>query len=156
MNEVIITNDNSIQIKDTVLSYDKKIRLFRAFQHDMLVHKKYLISTALLVGNEIVTSNHIDTMHFFEELNLFEFGNDQNRYFSVEQHNNIKNLKLNNTNIYISKSEARTMYKVYNQCFLGYSMTRLLEAEYRFTPELVATLIFHDNYFDIEPQGLLQ
>lgn len=156
MDEIIRDeNIESLELISTILSHDKQIRLIRAFEYDKYANKKYLRSTALLIRDEILTSNHIDTTHFFEELFLFDQGNEQNRYFSIEQHKNVKNLKLNSTQMYISKSEARAMYKIYNQAFLGYSLIRLLETEYRFTAESLSELLYYDGFLDIAPQKLL-
>lgn len=59
-----------------------------------------------------------------EELALFDTGNDQNKYLAVAEHQKIKNLKLKNINdnIFISKSEAKAMNRLFNMALMGYSL----------------------------------
>lgn len=108
------------------LSDTKNVTLVHIFDYQ---NQKQLVSTVIMCENELITSTHIQTMQFIEEMSMFESGNDQNRYFSVEQQKTIKNLKLKDTNIYFSKSEARVIYKAYNQSLSGYSFVRLFAHE---------------------------
>jgi hypothetical protein len=86
-----------------------------------------------------------------EELNLFDIGNNQNKYLDITEYQSTKNLKLKHNgdgNIFISKSEAKAMYKIFNLAFLGYSVATVLEKEYRFTPQDLTKLLHHHNFLD--------
>lgn len=157
MDEIItISNElSNLELTKVALNYDVRVSLILAFEYDNIARKKYLRSTAIMIKDELVTTNDADTTQLIEELILFDYGNEQNRYFSIEQHKNVKNLKLNNTKIYISKSQAKAICKMYNKGLAGYSLVRLMEYEYRFTPQSLATLLYHDNFLDIAPQKLL-
>ena len=133
--------DGEIFINKTPLNRNKNIYLLRAFF--IQKNKKYLKSSAILISNVLFASNFADTALFFEELNLFEQGNEQNVFFEIVKHQKHINLKLKikNLKIFVSKSEARAMYKIYNLSFVGYSLARLLEDEYQFTPQNLARLL---------------
>jgi hypothetical protein len=85
-----------------------------------------------------------------EELSLFDIGNDQNKYLAVAEHQKIKNLKLKNINdnIFISKSEAKAMNRLFNMALMGYSLSVVLEKEFRFTPQDLTKLLHHHNFLD--------
>ena len=143
MDEIIenYVADGEVFINKTPLNRDKNIYLLRAFLREN--NKKYLKSSAILISNVLFASNFADTALFFEELNLFEQGNEQNVFFEIVKHQKNINLKLKikDLKIFISKSEARAMYKIYNLSFVGYSLVRLLEDEYQFTPQNLAPLL---------------
>jgi len=143
MDEIIenYVANGEIFINKTTLNRDKNIYLLRAFLREN--NKKYLKSFAILVENTLFTANVADTVLLFEELNLFDKGDVKNKFFEVTEHQKIKNLKLKikGLKIFISRSEAKAMYKIYNLSFLGYSTNRLLEDEYQFTPQNLARLL---------------
>ncbi len=152
--------DQSIQVADNTgtlltvipisLNLDKKISLIHVFEEDSVLNKKYIRNELILVNNQILTSTFSDTVHFMEELALFDTGNDQNKYFAVAEHQKIKNLKLKNIddNIFISKSEARAMYRLFNIALMGYSLSVVLEKEFRFTPQNLTKLLHSHNFLD--------
>ena len=72
-----------------------------------------------------------------EELALFDAGNDQNRYFTISEYQNTKNLKIKNirSNIFISKSEAKAMCRLFNLSLNGYSLSTVLENGVIFSAE---------------------
>ena len=129
------------------LNLDKEIYLIHVYEDDKILKKKFIRNELFLIGNQILTSTFSDTVHFMEELNLFDFGNNQNKYLDITEYQSTKNLKLKHNgdeNIFISKSEAKAMYKIFNLAFLGYSVAAVLEKEFRFTPQLL-TKTLHDN-----------
>ena len=152
--------DQSIQVEDNTgtlltvipisLNLDKKISLIHVFEEDSVLNKKYIRNELILVNNQILTSTFSDTVHFMEELSLFDTGNDQNKYLAVAEHQKIKNLKLKNIddNIFISKSEARAMYRLFNIALMGYSLSVVLEKEFRFTPQNLTKLLHSYNFLD--------
>jgi len=133
--------DKNIIITKVPLNRDKEIYLLRAFSIEN--KKKYLRNFAILVQNILFASNFADTVLLLEELNLFDKGDPKNKFFETTEHQKVKNLRLqiNDIKIFISRSEAKAIYKIYNLSFLGYSLTRLLEAEYQFTPQNLAQLL---------------
>lgn len=134
------------------LNLDKNIYLIRAFEDDSDMKKKYIRNMVILVDDEFLTTTFTDTVHLMEELNLFDYGNDQNKYLEVVEHQKTKNLQLkveNDHAVYISKSEAKTIYKLFNLSMIGYSLTRVLEFEYRFTPETLTNVLYHNDYLKL-------
>mgnify|MGYP000859555217 CR=1 FL=1 len=152
--------DQSIQVEDnegtllTVipisLNLDKKISLIHVFEEDSVLNKKYIRNELILVNNQILTSTFSDTVHFMEELSLFDIGNNQNKYLAIAEHQKIKNLKLKNIddNIFISKSEAKAMNRLFNMALMGYSLSVVLEKEFRFTPQNLTKLLHSHNFLD--------
>lgn len=128
------------------LQRDKKMFLIQIFEKNLDLNKKYLRGELIVVQNHFLTTTVSDTIHFTEEINLFDFGNIQNKYLSVTQYESTKNLKLiydGKVDIFISKSEARTIYKIYNMSHVGYSIASMLENEFKFTPEILTRLLHH-------------
>lgn len=155
MDELTVRNENfDITLTKVGLNFDKEIYLVRAFEEDQIAKKKYLRTAGILVGDELLTSTFADTTHFMEELNLFDFGNNQNKYFAVTEYVGTPNLKLiiNDKNIFISKAEAKTMYKLFNMSLIGYSLARVLEFEYRFTPQSISTALHRHDYLTLPCQ----
>lgn len=144
-----LRDDAGVELKiiPVALNLDKEIYLLHIFEKDHGAKKKFIRNELVLIGNQILTSTFSDTVHFMEELNLFDIGNDQNKYLDITEYKHTKNLKLKHNgdeNIFISKSEAKAMYKIFNLAFLGYSVAAVLEKEFRFTPQLL-TKLFHQN-----------
>ncbi len=132
------------------LNLDKDVYLLHVFEEDNTLKKKYIRNELVLIKNQILTSTFSDTVHFMEELALFDTGNDQNKYLAVAEHQKIKNLKLKNINdnIFISKSEAKAMNRLFNMALMGYSLSVVLEKEFRFTPQDLTKLLHHHNFLD--------
>jgi hypothetical protein len=155
MDELTVMNDNfDITLTKVALNFDKEIYLLRAFEIDRITNEKYIRTAGILVSDELVTSTFADTTHFMEELNLFDFGNDQNKYFTVTEYSGTPNLKLkiDYKNVFISKAEAKTIYKLYNLAFHRYSFSRVLEFEYRFTPQSVSEALYRHDYLSLPHQ----
>lgn len=153
MDELITGNQYfRVYLTKVPLNLDKNIYLVRAFEIDYDLNKKYLRTALILVNDEIVTSTFTDSIHFMEELNLYDFGNSQNKYLDVTEYQNTKNLrlKLHSETIYLSKSECKAIYRLFNLSFPGYSMTRVLEFEYHFTPQILTEALFTNGYLDLK------
>lgn len=146
-----LRDDNDVELKviPVALNLDKEIFLLHIFEVNLELKKKYIRNELVLVGTNILTSTFCDTVHFMEELSLFDHGNDQNKYLAIAEYKTTKNLKLKYKgieDIFISKSEAKAMYKIFNLVFKGYSEATVLENEFRFTPQLLTRLL-HENQF---------
>ena len=141
-----------IELTKVPLCRDKNILLVRGFEIDYEANKKYMKTALIIVGDEIITSNFSDTVHFSEELNLYDTGNDQNKYLDVTEYKSTKNLrlKLENETVYITKSECKAIYKLFNSSLMGYSLSNVLEFEYNFTPETLTTALNDFGYLEIE------
>ena len=138
-NDLIDINNNMDCLipKLIVLNLDKRIFLLNVLQEDNSAKKKYIRSQLIAVNSQILTFGFSDTLHFMEELALFDAGNDQNRYFTISEHQNTKNLKIKNirSNIFISKSEAKAMCRLFNLSLNGYSLSTVLENGVIFSAE---------------------
>ncbi|MBD3841935.1 MAG: hypothetical protein IE909_08625 [Campylobacterales bacterium] len=142
-------NGAELKIVPVALNLDKSIYLLHIFEEDHSAKKKFIRNELVIVGKHILTSTFSDTIHFFEELKLFDYGNDQNKYLNITEYKSTKNLKLKHDpekNIFISKSEAQAMYKIFNLAFQGYSVAAVLENEFRFTPQMLTKLL-HEQKF---------
>ena len=143
------SDDLGVELKiiPVALNFDKEIFLIHIFEEDKVAKKKFIRNELVLIGDQLLTSTFSDTVHFMEELNLFDIGNNQNKYLDITEYQSTKNLILKhkgNGNIFISKSEAKAIYKIFNLAFLGYSVASVLEKEFRFTPQLL-TKLFHEH-----------
>lgn len=139
---------NKLEFRDIALERDNAIYLLKAIEVDSSNKRSYIRNVGIRVGTTVVTSNFCDTVHFMEELKLFDTGNSQNKYFEVVEYQKNKNLKLKletDSNIFISKAQAKGIYKNYNLSFLGYSMARVLEYEFTFTPEILTKILFENK-----------
>lgn len=147
-----LRDDNGIELLPIAIPLDENqgIYLIQIFEQNHEAKKKYLRGELILVNDCILTSTFCDTIHFMEEINLFDSGNDQNRYLSVTEYKATKNLKLKydgNVDVFISKSVARGMYKIFNMSFSGYSISAILEREFRFTPQSLTQLLHNFMFF---------
>lgn len=147
---ILTINDESgveLKIIKVDLNLDKNISLLHVFEENYELNKKFIRNELVIVENEILTSTFSDTIHFMEELSLFDFGNNQNKYLDITEYKKIRNLKLihnEEKNIFISRSEAKAMYKIFNLAFLGYSVASVLEKEFKFTPQILSKVL-HNN-----------
>lgn len=129
------------------LSIDKNMCLIQLFDENINNKKKYLRGLLILIDDYILTSRYADTVHFMEELKLFDVGNDHNKYLDIKEYKNTKNLKLkwiNDKDIFISKAEAKAIYKIYDLSFKGYSTSVLLEDEFKLSSQQIIKIL-HEN-----------
>lgn len=150
LNEIIIVTedeDTKLIVVMIPLNRDKNIYLLKVYEVDITLNKKFIRNKLILVNNQILTTCFSDTIHLIEELNMFEIGNNQNKYLDITEYKNTKNLKLKHSgteNIFISRSEARAICRIFNYSFSGYSISTVLENEFKFTPQLL-TKTLHAN-----------
>ncbi len=147
--QIFTLSDEGIELKiiSVSLNLDKEIYLLHIFEEDLHMKKKFIRNELILIGNQILTSTFCDTIHFMEEINLFDVGNSQNKYLEISEFKSTKNLKLKHNgeeNIFLSKSEAKAMYKIFNLAFMGYSVATVLEREFKLTAQLL-TKFLHQN-----------
>jgi hypothetical protein len=143
-----LTNENGELLLPVLISLqrDKKIFLIQVFEKNLEINKKYLRGQLIVVQNHVLTSSVSVTIHFMEELNLFDFGNVQNKYLSVTEYKATENLKLiysGKIDVFFSKSEARTIYRLFHMSHAGYSINSMLENEFKFTPQVFTKLLHH-------------
>jgi len=142
-------NERELKIVPVALNLDKEIYLLHIFHEDQKLNKKFIRNELVIIGNTILTSTFSDTVHFMEEIKLFDFGNKQNKYLNVTEYKATKNLKLiyqGVQDIFISKSEALAMYKIFNLAFIGYSVATVLENEFRFSPQMLTKLLHQQKF----------
>ena len=147
-NDLINVNNNDnimdyLTPKLIILNLDKRIFLLNILEEDNKAKKKYIRTQLIVVNSQILTLGFSDTVHFMEELALFDAGNDQNRYFTISEYQNTKNLKLKNVknDIFISKTEAKSIYKLFNMALSGYTLSTVLENEVIFSAEDIETFL---------------
>jgi hypothetical protein len=158
MDEIIEKQSgNSIIITDVVLNNQKNIRLLRGYEEDYNNKKRYMRNIVIMIEDEFITSNIADTMLLKEELNLFEKGDDQNKFFKITTRTVDKkimiSLKLTLTNkkdIFISKSEAKAICKLFDMSLQGYSFARLLEFETKQTAQTWTLALEYYGYLELE------
>ena len=146
-----VSDDFGVELRvvPVSLNLDKEIYLIHTYEEDKVVKKKLIRNELILIGDKILTSIFSDTVHFMEELNLFDIGNSQNKYLDITEYKNTKNLKLKHNgdkNVFISKSEAKAIYKIYNFALSGCSLTSVIEKEFRFTPQILTQLLHKYQY----------
>ena len=151
------SDDLGVELKiiPVALNFDKEIFLIHIFEEDKVAKKKFIRNELVLIGDQILTSTFSDTVHFMEELNLFDIGNNQNKYLDITEYQSTKNLILKhkgNGNIFISKSEAKAIYKIYNFALAGCSLTSVIEKEFRFTPQILTQLLHKYQYLTKLPK----
>lgn len=139
----VLRDDNDVELIVNLvpLNLDNKMYLLQVFEEDFEEKKKYIRNQLVLVANHLLTSRFSDTVHFMEEIKLFDYGNDQNKYLDIREYKSTKNLKLKysgDENIFISKSEASAMVKLFNLSFKGRSEVTLLDNEFVFSPQMLA------------------
>lgn len=150
--QIFTVSDNfgvELRVVPVSLNLDKEIYLIHAYEEDKVVKKKFIRNELILIGDKILTSTFSDTVHFMEELNLFDIGNSQNKYLDITEYKNTKNLKLKHNgdkNVFISKSEAKAINRLFNIALLGCSLTSLIEKEFRFTPQILTQLLHEYQY----------
>lgn len=136
-----------IEYIKTPLLRDKKVFLIRGKENYEKEKKSYLRTLLVMIDNELVTSTYADTVLFFTELKLFDQGNAQNRFFSVERIQNMYNLKFESEVlkkvVYISKAEADACRQIYFDSKTGVSMARILEDE--FVPDIETLFALFDD-----------
>ncbi len=140
-----------LKIIPVALNLDKGIHLLHIFEENHSLKKKFIRNELVLVGDQILTSTFTDSVHLMEEVNLFDIGNEQNKYFKPEQKHGIKNLRLKHEgddDIFISKSEAKVMYKIFNLAFIGYSVATVLENEFKLTSQLLTQILHHNKLLE--------
>lgn len=142
---------NELKLGLIPLNLDKCINYLRAFEIDERNQKRYVRGVGIAIGEHIITGTFMDTIHFIEELRLYNIGNEYNKYLKIVQKDKVENLRVNsdiNSSIYISKSEAKAMCKIFDLSFSGISTTRVLDYEYRFTPETLNRLLKEEKLLE--------
>lgn len=144
------TIPENVSLRAITMLYEKKIFLIYAREEDKAKQRSYARSILIMVGNELVTSNYADTMLLFSEIKLFDYGNKQNRFTTIEKFDgdiNLK-LKLSTGHVYLSKAEAATMLVIYAESKMGISLQRLLNFELRFTRETLVRFLSQSGFLE--------
>ncbi|WP_310440988.1 hypothetical protein [Sulfurimonas sp.] len=146
-----LRDDNDTELLPVRVNLDSDVGmlLIQVFEPNEKTKKKYLRGELIMVQNHILTSTFCDATHFMEEVNLFDYGNDQNKYLAIAEYKKTKNLKLKyagDIDVFISKSAARAIYKIFNRALSGYSTAAILEKEIVFTPQMLTKLL-HEYQF---------
>jgi hypothetical protein len=121
-------------LTQTVLSHDKNIIMVRAFHVNPDINERYMVDIIIMCGEKLITTNTIDSLQLNEELALFDRGDENNKFLKIVQQKGkdslVYSLKLSlgdGNVIYIGRSEAKAMNRIWDMSFQRFSFTRLLE-----------------------------
>jgi len=138
-----------------VLNQQKDIKLLRGYEEDYENKKRYMRNFVIMIGDEFITSNIADSILLKEELILFEKGDDQNKYCKITSRtiNKKQNVSLklhlaDKSEIFISKSEAKAIVKLFEMSLQGYSFARLLEFETKQTAQTWTLALENNGYLN--------
>jgi hypothetical protein len=143
---ITLMDDLGLNSKPVVIELDPKnnMSIYKFYEENHEIKKKYLRGIIIIVHNFVLTTKFNELVHFMEELNLFDYGNEQNQYLSIADYKNTKNLKLKykgKTPVYFSKSSAKAIYKIFHLSLLGNSLNTILENEFDFTPFVISKIL---------------
>jgi len=144
------TLPENVTLEVIALIRDKNIALIRAKELDAVKKKSYARSLLIMINNELITTNYADTKLLLAELKLFNRGNKQNKFTTIETKDgdiNLK-LKLSNSHIYISKAEAFTISGIYEESKIGISVQRLIVEELKFTAGSLTSYLHSSKLLD--------
>jgi len=146
--EIEAAKIHNISLVSIDLIIDKEIYLIRAKESVRNTNRAFIRSLMFAVRNELVTTNYADTKLLMAEIKLFEKGNQQNKYTTLEKHDRDINLRLelSEGHIYISKAEAYTISEIYRESMTGMGTQRIVEAELKFTLQELAQLLNRDGF----------
>jgi len=156
MNEYIeIYEDTYISLSEVILNRNKDIKLLRGFDYDIESNKRYMRHIVVAKGKKIILDNIADAMLFKEELGLFNFGDPQNKYFSLSSRTldkeSVYSLVLSlsdDEKVYITKSEAKAMVGLWNMAMQGYSFAKLLEFEEKYSLKNWRAALVENGYMN--------
>ncbi|MBU3014021.1 hypothetical protein KO488_04570 [Poseidonibacter lekithochrous] len=148
LNNKVIMFDNDLKMHIVALNLDKEVFLLQISEDNVSTKKKEIRNLLILIKDVILTSRISDTVHFIEEVNMFDFDNNQNKYLDTAKFNSTKSLRVKDIkdikdtkNTYITRSEARAIYKLYNMSLIGYSFKTTIENEFIFTPDSLIKIL---------------
>ena len=158
MDELIVgRNENRIELSHVVLNYKHNIKLLRGFGVDAKSDKRYMRNIVIMIGDEFATSNIADSILLKEELALFDRGDAQNKYLfpsdrmiKKERVNSLILKVSDNSEIFVTRSEAKAIVTLWNMSMQGYSFSRLLEFETKQTLESWTMLLEENGYLQLE------
>lgn len=146
-NKVIMFDNmqnNDLKMNIVPLNLDKEVFLLQISEDNVSTKKKEIRNLLILIKDVILTSRISDTVHFIEEVNMFDFANNQNKYLDTAKFNSTKSLRLRykaTKATYITRSEARAIYKLYNMSLIGYSFKTTIENEFIFTADSLIKIL---------------
>lgn len=126
-----------INVETKPLNDELGINLLRVFELDLNEEKRYIRSFAILINNILFTINVRETETFINELLLFEKGDKNNKYFTIASKDSIISLKLKSEkiNIYITKSQSKSIVEYFFKLNRNYNMSYAYEEEIELTLE---------------------
>lgn len=130
MDELIHEKHMGYYLTRFPLNHEHNIMLIRRFGVDEALNERYLLDLLIMCGEELITANTTDSIQFYEELALFDRGDANNKFLKPVQRQakNSLELSLNNGKvIYVKRSEAKTMVKLWDMSLQRLTFARLLE-----------------------------
>lgn len=121
-------------LTQTVLSHVKNIIMVRAFRVNPDINERYMVDIIIMCGEKLLTTNTVDSIQFNEELVSFDRGDENNKFLKVIQEKRkdglVYSLKLSLEDgdvIYLGRSDAKAMNRIWDMSLQRFSFTRLLE-----------------------------
>jgi hypothetical protein len=118
------------------LSHAHNIYLVRGFLVDKDLKERYVTDIIFMCGEELITTSTTDSIQFNEELALFDRGDENNKFLKIVQQKGkdsglVYSLKLSldsGNTIYIGKSEAKAMNRIWEMSLQRLTFARMMEA----------------------------
>lgn len=118
-----------------ILSHQSDIVMVRSFNLNNELNERYMTDIAIMHEEQMITTNTADSIQFNEELALFDRGDENNKFLKVVQQKGkdggiVHSLKLSfddGSAIYIGRSQAKSMVKIWEMSLQRFSFARLVE-----------------------------
>lgn len=162
MDELVIEKRMGYYITHVVLNVKHDIKMLRGFNVDEKSGKRYMANLMIMVGDEPITSHYADSIQFKEELALFDRGDNQNIFLTIVAKQIEKSQKksdntpptlyslqpkiINNKNVFISRSEAKAMTKIWEMGLQGFTFTGLVENKEVMSQAMWYGLLYLNGY----------
>ena len=139
-----------INVEKKSLNDDLDINLLRIFEVDPVEKKRYIRSFGILINKTLFAMNVKETETFITELSLFERGDKNNNYFNIVSKDSVISLKLisENINIYITKSQAKSMIEYFNKLNKSYNLS------YAYEHEVELTIDGYNYFLSYDPHSM--
>lgn len=119
----------------TPLSHQNDIVMVRSFHLNNELNERYMTDIVIMHKEQLITTNTADSIQFNEELALFDRGDENNKFLKVVQKKGkdggtIYSLQLSfddGSAIYIGRSQAKSMVKIWEMSLQRFSFARLVE-----------------------------
>lgn len=157
MNKLIEDGRMGHYLTQTVLSHDKNIIMVRSFRVKADIKERYLVNIIIMCREKLLTTNTADSIQFYEEMALFDRGDDNNKFLKVIQEKRkeglVYSLKLSledGSVIHIGRSDAKAINRIWDMSLQRFTFTRLVEDIQLLDAEDWSELLYSQSYISHE------